>query len=95
METVARNATVSGQKDTGDCQAMFGETCVTDWVSALNRARMAATENERENPTDQACGGMALPTIPASCVGLFTLNTLATGNCTPNPGQDLILMIRV
>lgn len=74
---LARNATVKGQEDTGDCTATLGSTCATDWENALVSARARA--GVQGNSTD-ACGGMSTPPVPDSCKGTFVVDTI-TSSC--------------
>lgn len=69
---VARNATVNGQKDTGDCEATFGTNCTQAWIGAVQEARAtAARRNGGSNYTNSACGDMLIQRIPDACQGYF------------------------
>ncbi|RDL31475.1 uncharacterized protein BP5553_09684 [Venustampulla echinocandica] len=56
---VARNATVDGQKDTGDCHATLGEKCVRDYSQVIESA-IHSTRASKLNTT-------VIPPPPASC----------------------------
>jgi hypothetical protein len=46
---VARNATVDGQKDKGDCHATLGQTCVEDYTAAITSSIILAAQGSPTN----------------------------------------------
>lgn len=59
---VARNATVDGQKDEGDCYATLGKTCVQEYTTLISGSIFAVKgSNESANYTP------IIPSPPASC----------------------------
>lgn len=79
LRSVALNATVDGQDDTGDCKATFGDDCVGNFTSALSLAAITAvSRKESSSSSSDPCSGFAVPPVPKQCQGMFTANSLLT-----------------
>ncbi|RDL39765.1 uncharacterized protein BP5553_04105 [Venustampulla echinocandica] len=62
---VARNATVDGQKDSGDCYATLGEACVRQYTLDISAAIHAAKISTR--PGSNTTSMPTIPPPPESC----------------------------
>lgn len=56
---VARNATVDGQKDEGNCYATLGQTCVQDYTTVISDSIIRQVASNITTPI--------IPSPPASC----------------------------
>lgn len=77
---VALNATVDGQKDTGDCHATLGEKCVRDYMRDVSVAlRLASLDAKAMNTTEKP----KIPAPPASCENRLTSTSVVQGKFPP------------